>query len=123
MNNSGNSPGCHSFPRSSTHTAWPALAQRLAAIEPPYPEPTTTISYCGFINAWSKDSVGNIGLKLGSGLSSDCYILKEFTINSPLIRHFYLKVTDRTEQTAFIIKTLQHLRSCLFVLKTNYKSI
>ena len=43
-NVSGNSPGNHSFPLSRTHTACPALAQRLAAIEPPYPEPMTITS-------------------------------------------------------------------------------
>ena len=42
---SGKSPGNHSFPLSNTHTDFPALAQRLAAIPPPYPEPMTTTSY------------------------------------------------------------------------------
>ena len=45
LNFSGNCPGSHSLPLSSTHTLCLALALRLAAIAPPYPDPITITSY------------------------------------------------------------------------------
>ena len=53
---SGKSPGNHSFPLSNTHTDFPALAQRLAAILPPYPELMTTRSYFFLIDVMGEPS-------------------------------------------------------------------
>ena len=53
---SGKSPGNHSFPLSNTHTDFPALAQRLAAIPPPYPEPMTTTSYFDLMEVMGEPS-------------------------------------------------------------------